>query len=311
MSAKQKHIIIDSVMDYSGSLTRFYPAILLIPAYLFFKAVLSALVSSIACLRFCLYLSLFVFSSLCFAQAKSAQPDGQSSQASDTSIVRRVAGLDPVVLRQLFQDQASHNDIMQLSTNNGGTLARFRKVMEPYQIGVLSLVERDSDLLAENTATLLQAELTSHNWPVLLVSADGFIHDKSAISEAASKGIEFLIQEQAVASVLLLVSEHTLLPAMHTATELAEKVGAMILIDVSDHKLPNKDVMTKLGESQLSILDIVFDLQDKKALAQRRHWFNQQGFIDGYRLMSAPSTKLGEPYIVKRVRAWLDSRFIK
>lgn len=121
--------------------------------------------------------------------------------------------------------------------------------------------------------------------------------------------INFLL-EQTAQSVTLITNNDNLDRAIQASIANTDSTSGLVLWQIDQSKL-NKETLSILKESRISILDVVTGDTPKNQITERKRLFAFAKFIDDYKLIQIPVDHEGEIIGGKRMRSWLTSEFRK
>ena len=232
-----------------------------------------------------------------------------------------------------------------------GFISLYRPALKPSQMAILLMPDRLHSMAQHNLLSELYQALPEHGWSTYYLampahvdnliatteqnSADGSTKDsfeastENSANKSANKqtttshteqrkeialariasSINYLTEKE-IRAVAFVVENLNATIAVEAAIQQADTTSALVLWHV-DAKQLDSDLLEKLLESRMSILDIVDHKLSPSDKKQRIRRFKLAGFDKDYKLVTAPHGNAGISHSQQRIRHWLEIGFQK
>lgn len=232
-----------------------------------------------------------------------------------------------------------------------GFISLYRPALKPSQMAILLMPDRLHSMAQHNLLSELYQALPEHGWSTYYLampahvdnliatteqnSADGSTQDsveastENSADKSANKqtttshteqrkeialariasSINYLTEKE-IRAVAFVVENLNATIAVEAAIQQADTTSALVLWHV-DAKQLDSDLLEKLLERRMSILDIVDHKLSPTDKKQRIRRFKLAGFDKDYKLVTAPHGNAGISHSQQRIRHWLETGFQK
>lgn len=232
-----------------------------------------------------------------------------------------------------------------------GFISLYRPALKSSQMAILLMPDRLHSMAQHNLLSELYQALPEHGWSTYYLampahvdnliatteqnSADGSTKDsveastENSADKSANKqtttshteqrkeialariasSINYLTEKE-IRAVAFVVENLNATIAVKAAIQQADTTSALVLWHV-DAKQLDSDLLEKLLESRMSILDIVDHKLSPTDKKQRIRRFKLAGFDKDYKLVTAPHGNAGISHSQQRIRHWLETGFQK